>query len=219
LAPSQWLANCAGKSILLQDKPIHVIANPVPNVYRNLKIHKNKGSKLKIGFFSQDLNNPYKGINTLLLAAHILKDVMQIELKLYGKGKVNQGTVVINYTKEHYDNDESAAEAYNSCDVVVVPSTQDNSPSVISEALMCGVPVIGSDIGGIPEILNEFDLPTIEPNNPKLLANKLIDFVTKKPNEDLISRANKLFSYKASSDSHLKIYEKALLNFKNNSVQ
>jgi len=219
LAPSQWLANCASKSLLLQDKTINVIANPVPNAYRNLKIHKNKSSKLKIGFFSQDLNNPYKGINTLVSAAHILKDVMQIEIKFYGHGKVNQGMDVINYTTEHYKNDDSAVEAYNSCDVVVVPSTQDNSPSVISEALMCGVPVIGSDVGGIPEILNKFDLPTIEPNNPQLLANKLIDFVSKAPNLDLIRRANKLFSYKASCESHLKIYDSSLLNFKLNSVE
>ena len=144
---------------------------------------------------------------------------MQIEIKFYGHGKVNQGMDVINYTKEHYNTDDSAVEAYNSCDVVVVPSTQDNSPSVISEALMCGVPVIGSDVGGIPEILNKFDLPTIEPNNPQLLANKLIDFVSKAPNQDLIRRANKLFSYKASCESHLKIYDSSLLNFKLNSVE
>lgn len=219
LAPSQWLANCASKSSLLQDKTINVIVNPVPDVYRDIKVDKNKSSKLKIGFFSQDLNNPYKGINTLVSAAHILKDVMQIEIKFYGNGKVNQGIDGISYSQGHFNNNVSAVEAYNSCDVVVVPSTQDNSPSVISEALMCGVPVIGSAVGGISEILNKFDLPTIEPNNPQLLANKLINFVTKAPNQDLIRRANKLFSYKASCESHLKIYDSSLLNFKLNSVE
>ena len=42
------------------------------------------------------------------------------------------------------------ASLLSTIDLVIVPSSQDNSPSVIGEALAVGVPVMGSDVGGIP---------------------------------------------------------------------
>jgi glycosyltransferase involved in cell wall biosynthesis len=55
-------------------------------------------------------------------------------------------------------------------DLVVVPSNQDNSPSVIGEALSVGVPVIGSDAGGIPEILRNFQMPIFPVGDVKKLT-------------------------------------------------
>jgi glycosyltransferase involved in cell wall biosynthesis len=51
---------------------------------------------------------------------------------------------------------EQAAQAYAAMDVLVVPSLWlENSPLVIQEAFMCGVPVIGARIGGIPELVDD----------------------------------------------------------------
>jgi glycosyltransferase involved in cell wall biosynthesis len=41
-------------------------------------------------------------------------------------------------------------------DVLIVPSTHDNLPNVMGEALMSGVGLIGSNVGGIPEIVKSF---------------------------------------------------------------
>jgi glycosyltransferase involved in cell wall biosynthesis len=47
-----------------------------------------------------------------------------------------------------------AAETYGRLDLVVVPSLwPENSPLVIHEAFMAGVPVIAARIGGIPELV------------------------------------------------------------------
>jgi len=49
---------------------------------------------------------------------------------------------------------EDAAAIYGQMDVLVVPSLwPENSPLVIHEAFMAGVPVVGSRMGGIPELL------------------------------------------------------------------
>jgi len=45
------------------------------------------------------------------------------------------------------------AEIMSAIDVLVVPSTEDNSPSVVGEALFAGASVVGSDTGGIPELI------------------------------------------------------------------
>jgi glycosyltransferase involved in cell wall biosynthesis len=44
---------------------------------------------------------------------------------------------------------------WSTIDVLLVPSQADNSPNVIHEAKLWGIPVIASDVGGIPEILSE----------------------------------------------------------------
>jgi len=39
------------------------------------------------------------------------------------------------------------------CDVVVVPSLKEGLPNVCTEAAAGGKPVLGSDVGGIPEVV------------------------------------------------------------------
>ena len=45
-------------------------------------------------------------------------------------------------------------ELYNAADVLVTPSLQENLPNTIMEALSCGIPCVGFDIGGIPEMID-----------------------------------------------------------------
>ena len=41
----------------------------------------------------------------------------------------------------------------NACDVFVLPSIREGNPTVLFETLGCGIPFIGSSVGGIPEII------------------------------------------------------------------
>ena len=51
---------------------------------------------------------------------------------------------------------ERVPDALHALDVLVVPSVwEENSPLVIREALACGVPVVASRIGGIPETVQD----------------------------------------------------------------
>jgi glycosyltransferase involved in cell wall biosynthesis len=45
------------------------------------------------------------------------------------------------------------ASLYSACDVFVCPSRSDNLPNTVLESLACGTPVIGSDAGGIPDMV------------------------------------------------------------------
>jgi glycosyltransferase involved in cell wall biosynthesis len=41
-------------------------------------------------------------------------------------------------------------------DVTVIPSLEDNLPNVVLESMSCGTPVVGFDIGGIPDMVDHF---------------------------------------------------------------
>lgn len=56
---------------------------------------------------------------------------------------------------------EKMPNYYNSMDLLVLPSKNEGLPLVTVEAMKCGVPVIGSNVGGIPEVIgndNVFNL-------------------------------------------------------------
>jgi glycosyltransferase involved in cell wall biosynthesis len=67
------------------------------------------------------------------------------------------------------------AEVYSRFDVLVVPSLwPENSPLVIHEAFMAGVPVVAARIGGIPELVNDgINGVLYDPASPAALADAL----------------------------------------------
>jgi glycosyltransferase involved in cell wall biosynthesis len=42
-------------------------------------------------------------------------------------------------------------DIYNASDVFVLPSLSENLPNTIMEAMACGIPCVGFQVGGIPE--------------------------------------------------------------------
>ncbi len=58
--------------------------------------------------------------------------------------------------------------------VFVLNSNIENSPCVIGEALCCGLPVIATNVGGIPELVNEQNSILIDPQNTKQLKAAMI---------------------------------------------
>ena len=65
-----------------------------------------------------------------------------------------------------------------SCDLLVLPSFTESFGLVLIEALACGKPVIGSNVGGIKEIITEDVGLLIDPNDSKDLANAIDRILT-----------------------------------------
>jgi len=69
---------------------------------------------------------------------------------------------------------------YNIATLFIFPSRQEPLGLVGLEALACGTPVVGSNVGGIPEYVNNENGYLFDPNNPKELS-KIIGSITDDP--------------------------------------
>jgi glycosyltransferase involved in cell wall biosynthesis len=69
---------------------------------------------------------------------------------------------------------EDMACVYNGADLFVLASENETFGLVYIEAMACGTPVIGTNIGGIPEVITDnFDGFLVEPDNPSMLAQRI----------------------------------------------
>ncbi len=60
---------------------------------------------------------------------------------------------------------------FNASDFLVIPSHSEGWPTVIFEAFACGLPVLGNNVGGIPESLSSSDLGMLfKDNQPVTIA-------------------------------------------------
>ena len=66
---------------------------------------------------------------------------------------------------------EEIARWINAVDCLCLPSHHEGIPNVILEALSCGVPVLATRVGGIPEVVNTQNGVLIDPRCPDELAN------------------------------------------------
>lgn len=165
VACSQWLAGEAQKSALLKGQKITSIPNPIDTrIYHPIDkqmARKELGlptDKHLILFVSQRATNPYKGMQYLTEACHLLA-------KQYPEMQHHTAVIVLGGHAEEvttqlpfesiplgYVNDrQRIVTVYNAADVFVLPSLSENLPNTIMEAMACGVPSIGFQIGGIPE--------------------------------------------------------------------
>jgi glycosyltransferase involved in cell wall biosynthesis len=61
-------------------------------------------------------------------------------------------------------------------DIFVLPSRTEGLPRAMIEAMACGLPCIGANVGGVPELLSAFDL--VSPGDAQSLAKKIEEVIT-----------------------------------------
>lgn len=68
---------------------------------------------------------------------------------------------------------EEIARWLAASDLLCLPSHKEGCPNVVLEALSCGRPVVGSNVGGIPELLDESSGVLVPPGNALALREAL----------------------------------------------
>ena len=166
----------------------------VPKITK--KIFKNKNKKIYVGFIGRF--EIFKGVHSLISAANLLKN-KNIEFHIGGDGylaeelkKIANGNKKIKFKGEILN----PINFIKKLDILVVPSIREPLGLINIEAGLCKVPVIASNVDGIPEVIrNNYSGILIDPNQKITLKEQLgqvplpdfvinpINYKIKKPKE------------------------------------
>ncbi|HUE43397.1 MAG TPA: glycosyltransferase, partial [Candidatus Sulfotelmatobacter sp.] len=106
-------------------------------------------------FVSQWLDDPYKGMPTLLNAIERLQSIPDIFLLILGRGEVSGNSEIPRLALGSINDEQKMSYVYSAADLFLLPSLADNFPNTALESLACGLPIVGSDVGGIPEMVRD----------------------------------------------------------------
>jgi glycosyltransferase involved in cell wall biosynthesis len=173
--PSKYLQN------ILNNNSIK--SKYLPNIIRDDNVYFKKREKLKpILIVTRTLDEVYNIPLSIMAFKDLKKVVPDAKLKIVGDGKLKNEILEL-VKKENIDDIEfigrvpnsKIGEILNTADIFINPSNKDNMPLSLFEALACGLPVISTNVGGIPDyIIDGINGFLIEPNNKEQLTNKIL---------------------------------------------
>ena len=234
ICPSNWIQQNLKKSIVFNQE-IHssyVVPNSIDlntfNPYEeNDKIVLRERMNipqdslcLVAGSFSH--NEERKGGSILLNGLRKLNDILKnhgseskVVLLTYGKGEMNVNfmeTINLGFTKKEDD----IAKFLNTGDLFLSMSREDNLPNTILESLACGIPVFASNIGGIPDMVEDgFNGKLVTRDDCDELASLLCDVIKDKNilkqwSKNARNKALMNFSHDKQASAYIEIFEQLI---------
>lgn len=190
IAPSKYMANVLAKEGY--GAPVHQMYNGIDLPKRQPL--QNKRRLLYVGRLEH-----VKGVDVLLKAMRrVSRQLPDVQLSIVGDGAVRaelEAFVKLHRLQEQvvfhgWLRPKAISDQYAQATAVVIPSIwPENLPTVCIEALAMGRPVIGSDSGGIPELIQDGVTGRVVPIGDKnKLAAAIVDILSR-PNLAEISKA------------------------------
>ena len=205
IAPSKWILQTARSSSILGNSHIKAISNMhfgfnVIDTYSSSSTQAIEND-IRIGVANIDKSSLIKGSD---LVDQLRRSILESNLD-----------IKILYLYDYFHSQNDPSNFWKDIDYLLVLSRADNSPNVIHEAKINGIPIIGAKVGGITELLNlDYDF-LIDMNGnavAEVLKNiELISNSRKKPNPKLI-KANYYESVSDELPKLLNVYKTIIEN-------
>lgn len=225
ISPSDWMTNDAKMSYFGKYKCITINNGIdtektfVPKARASLrsKYGYKDSDKVLLGIsFGQE--NPRKGVKYLIQLA---KDVSSLGVKLILIGWNKKYDELIsgldNVTTIPFTSDQNElADYYSLADIFLLPSLAENYATVVIESLACGTPVVGFDVGGVAEQLNDGKGIAVELKNQEEFNKAILDILEKRislmSKEQIAKSTKKNNSIKKMVDKYVKVYTELIEN-------
>jgi len=167
ISPSRWLADCVKQSSLLNGHDVHVVPNCIDTeVFSPLDRYESRrrlslplDRKLIVFGAMNALGDQRKGFRFIPAAIKSLRQMSaakNFELLVYGASQEDQ-LLPIDFPVHYFgriSDDARLCTLLSAADVMLIPSTEDNLPYVVMEAMACGLPCVAFSVGGIPEMID-----------------------------------------------------------------
>lgn len=215
VTPSEWLAGLARESYLKQ-YPIEVINNGIDlNVFK--PSHSNFRERYEIPAEKHIILGVSfawgyrKGLDCFVEIAEKLGE--QYQIVLVGTDDEIDKNLPHNIISIHRtQNQKELAEVYSAADVFVMPTREENYPTVNMEAIACGTPVVTFDTGGSPEMLDDKTGIVVEANDIEATKKAIKDICEKKKcnDEEYIVAYSKKSDMKKRFAEYIELYANVL---------
>jgi glycosyltransferase involved in cell wall biosynthesis len=165
---------------------------------------------------------PRKNLPGLIRAFRAIKNSVEEKLVVVG-AKAWKSTPIFELVRElelmddvhfaGYVDDADLPAIFNGASVLVLPSFYEGYGLPIIEAMRCGVPVIGSNVSAIPEIIGDAGF-LIDPHNAEELSDAVKQMI-KSPSvrrhySQLALQRAAHFSWKKTAQQTLEVYKKVV---------
>ena len=194
--PSSWLADEVKRSPVLNRFPVSVIPYGVdledfaPRNQQSARDVFGIPQKAKVVLFVADGLPLYrKGLGTLGEALErIAHRVPNLFLICVGHNDPPPGLRVPWIHLGFVNNDRLLSNIYSAADVFVIPSLQDNLPNTVLESMACSTPVVGFEVGGIPDMVQHGKTGLLaRPHDTQELENAIIELLKNPQRRSLLS--------------------------------
>lgn len=202
VTPSQWLADLVKQSFL-KEYPVKVIHNgidlsvfkPTPSNFR--ESHQiGKDQKMLLGVaFGWGVR---KGLDVFIELSRRL-DGERYQIVLVGTDDIVDKQLPSNIISIHRtQNPTELAEIYTASDLFIIPTREDNYPTVNMEAIACGTPVLTFRTGGSPEMIDDKTGDSVNAEDIDTLVRKIEHICDKMPYTlgDCLNRAGEFDAQK-----------------------
>ncbi|MCE7979653.1 MAG: glycosyltransferase [Caldilinea sp. CFX5] len=160
VAPSRWMAQQVKRSTLMGHYPVHTIPYglnvaefaPMERDQARAELGLPQDAKI-ILFVAYEITDQRKGLDLLSAALNGMTDYKDLHLVSLGKGKLCFDLGIPHTAFSSVEDDRRMAMIYSAADIFVITSRQDNLPNTVMESMACGTPVVGFDVGGIPDMI------------------------------------------------------------------
>ncbi|WP_298494570.1 glycosyltransferase [uncultured Algibacter sp.] len=218
---SDWMTYELQQSDFFGKFPVHKIPNGIsskvfkPRDKRYSRELLNIPLDKKVILFVADLIHANrKGFKFLVEAINKLE---QENVQLFVIGNKNESLYnfknIIQYGV--VKDDRLLSSIYSAADVFVIPSLMDNLPNTVLESLLCGTPVIGYPIGGIPDMVSHGENGLIsESVSVDALANSINQFLSNGvlfSTEEIRKQAVIKYDDKVQAKNYMRLF-KSLVN-------
>ena len=128
--------------------------------------------------------NPEKGQRTFLEAMETtVRSCPEVKALLIGDGQ--DRAMLERYCQERgltgqvvftgYQKD--VAKYYQILDLLVLPSRSEGLPNAVLEAMSFGIPILATNVGGVPEIIRDDNGVLVPPDDSSVLAERMIELL------------------------------------------
>ena len=220
VAPSGLFLEMAKKSPLFEGLPIKMIPHGLPiNIYKPTKSGSLKVSfgvekdGYLILFVADKVSDPNKGFRLLVEALEGFSRSFREKITLLsvGKNSPTKRLGVKHIGLGEIKNENLLAAIYSSSDVFVASSFRESFGNTVLESLACGTPVVGSNTGGIPEMVRPGETGWLfETGNPEALRATLQEALATRDLTGLRTRcrevAEREYSLELQAERYSKLY-------------